>query len=210
MQICLLKKCYFHLLISSSTFYKIMAESQNTNAVGPSRMSSARDSSIAGARSTLGGIFRGDVVLAAGIVAILIFMLIPIPTWLLDMGLSISILLSVFILMLVLSIQKPLEFSTFPTVLLITTSLRLGLNVASTRLILGEGHEGKQAAGAVIEAFGGLIIQGSYVVGGIVFAIARQLQLPIRYIGVGEQVDDLRSFDARTFVDALFDESPDK
>jgi len=134
-------------------------------------MAGARDAGMAGARSTLGGILRGDVVLAMGIVAILIFMLIPIPTWLLDMGLSVSILLSVFILMLVLSLQKPLEFSTFPTVLLITTSLRLGLNVASTRLILGEGHEGKQAAGAVIEAFGGLIIQGSYVVGGIVFAI---------------------------------------
>ena len=73
--------------------------------------------------------------------------------------------------MLVLSIQKPLEFSTFPTVLLITTSLRLGLNVASTRLILGQGHNGQDAAGHVIQAFGGLIIQGSYVVGGIVFAI---------------------------------------
>ncbi|MEM6811217.1 MAG: flagellar biosynthesis protein FlhA [Pseudomonadota bacterium] len=146
-----------------------MAETTGTNSV--SRLSNARDAGIAGARSTLGGILRGDVVLAAGIVAILIFMLIPIPTWLLDMGLSISILFSVFILMLVLSIQKPLEFSTFPTVLLIATSLRLGLNVASTRLILGEGHTGQDAAGAVIEAFGGLIIQGSYVVGGIVFAI---------------------------------------
>lgn len=123
------------------------------------------------ARSAMGGILRGDVALALGIIFILVFMLIPIPTWLLDMGLSISILFSVFILMLVLSIQKPLEFSTFPTVLLITTSLRLGLNVASTRLILGEGHNGQDAAGHVIEAFGGLIIQGSYVVGGIVFAI---------------------------------------
>ncbi len=147
-----------------------MADNKNLT-TGSTRMSNARDVGMAGARSTMGGIFRGDVVLAMGIVAILIFMLIPIPTWLLDMGLSVSILLSVFILMLVLSIQKPLEFSTFPTVLLITTSLRLGLNVASTRLILGEGHEGKDSAGAVIEAFGGLIIQGSYVVGGIVFAI---------------------------------------
>ncbi len=123
------------------------------------------------ARSALGGVLRGDVVLAVGIVAIIVFMLIPIPTWLLDMGLSLSILFSVFILMLVLSIQKPLDFSTFPTVLLIATALRLGLNVASTRLILGNGHEGQEAAGAVIGAFGGLIIQGSYVVGGIVFAI---------------------------------------
>ncbi len=148
-----------------------MANNKNLTTTGATRMSNARDAGMAGARSTLGGILRGDVVLAMGIVAILVFMLIPIPTWLLDMGLSVSILLSVFILMLVLSIQKPLEFSTFPTVLLITTSLRLGLNVASTRLILGEGHEGKDSAGAVIEAFGGLIIQGSYVVGGIVFAI---------------------------------------
>ncbi len=122
-------------------------------------------------RGALGGILRGDVVLALGIILILVFMLIPIPTWMLDIGLSISILFSVFIMMLILSIQKPLEFSTFPTVLLIATSLRLGLNVASTRLILGEGHEGGDAAGHVIKAFGGLIIQDSYVVGGIVFAI---------------------------------------
>lgn len=123
------------------------------------------------ARSALGGVLRGDVVLALGIICILVFMLIPIPTWILDMGLSISILFSVFIMMLILSIQKPLEFSTFPTVLLITTSLRLGLNVASTRLILGEGHEGTGAAGHVIQAFGGLVIQDNFVVGGIVFAI---------------------------------------
>jgi len=123
------------------------------------------------AKSAFGGIFKGDVVLALGLIAILTFMLIPIPTWLLDIGLSLSILFGVFILMLVLSIQKPLDFSTFPTVLLIATALRLGLNVASTRLILGNGHNGEQAAGHVIEAFGGLIIQGSYVVGGILFAI---------------------------------------
>lgn len=123
------------------------------------------------ARGALNGLLRGDVVLALGIVCILVFMLIPIPTWVLDIGLSISILFSVFIMMLVLSIQKPLEFSTFPTVLLISTSLRLGLNVASTRLILGEGNNGNDAAGHVIQAFGGLIIQDSYVVGGIVFAI---------------------------------------
>ncbi|NCO02767.1 MAG: flagellar biosynthesis protein FlhA [Alphaproteobacteria bacterium] len=126
---------------------------------------------IGQARSVLGGVLRGDVVLAIGLVCILTFMLIPIPTWLLDIGLSISILFSVFILMLVLSIQKPLEFSTFPTVLLISTALRLGLNISSTRLILGEGHTGEAAAGKVIEAFGGLIIQNNYVVGGIVFAI---------------------------------------
>ena len=132
---------------------------------------SAPASARAAGSAASGGFFRPDILLAAGIVAILTFMLIPIPTWALDLGLTLSILFSVFILMLVLSIKKPLEFSTFPTVLLITTAMRLGLNVASTRLILGEGHTGKDAAGQVIEAFGGLVIQGSYVVGGIVFAI---------------------------------------
>ena len=78
---------------------------------------------FAQAKATWNGIFRGDVALAAGIIGILIFMLVPMPTFMLDIGLSVSILFSVFILMLVLSIQKPLDFSTFPTVLLIATAL---------------------------------------------------------------------------------------
>lgn len=123
------------------------------------------------AKGALGGIMRGDTLLAAGIVTILVFMLIPIPTFLLDMGLAISILFSIFILMLVLAIKKPLEFSTFPTVLLISTALRLGLNIAATRLILTNGHDGTDSAGHIIEAFGGLIIGNNFVVGGIVFAI---------------------------------------
>lgn len=123
------------------------------------------------AKGALGGILRGDTALALGIILILTFMLIPIPTFLLDLGLAVSILFSIFILMLVLAIKKPLEFSTFPTVLLISTALRLGLNIASTRLILSEGHEGTDAAGHIIEAFGGLIIANNYIVGGIVFII---------------------------------------
>lgn len=119
----------------------------------------------------MGGLLRGDVAMAIGIIIILTFMFVPIPTFMLDFGLTISILMSVTILMLVLSIKKPLDFSTFPTVLLIATSLRLGLNVASTRLILGNGENGTDAAGAVIQAFGSFIIQDNYVVGGIVFAI---------------------------------------
>lgn len=137
----------------------------------PSPVPSASTGGIATAKSALGGILRGDTALALGLVTILAFMLIPIPTWLLDMGLAVSILFSVFILMLTLSIKKPLEFSTFPTVLLISTALRLGLNIAATRLILSHGHDGTASAGHIIEAFGGLIIAGSYIVGGIVFAI---------------------------------------
>jgi flagellar biosynthesis protein FlhA len=116
-------------------------------------------------------ILRGDVALALGIIIILMFMLVPMPPVLVDMGLSISITFSVMILMITLFIKRPLEFSTFPTILLISTALRLGLNLASTRLILSEGDKGHDAAGRVIEAFGVFMIQGNYVVGGIVFAI---------------------------------------
>ncbi|HIF24629.1 MAG TPA: flagellar biosynthesis protein FlhA [Micavibrio sp.] len=123
------------------------------------------------AQLLLGSALHGNVLLALAIVAILLFMLVPIPPILLDLGLSISVTLSVIILMLVLFIVTPLEFSTFPTVLLITTALRLGLNVASTRLILSNGQNGDDAAGQIIQAFGSFIIQDSYVVGGIVFAI---------------------------------------
>ncbi len=127
--------------------------------------------SLNSAAGALAPYFRTDVMFAFGIIAILMFMLVPMPTFMLDMGLSISIMFSVMILMTVLFIHAPLEFSTFPTVLLVATSLRLGLNVASTRLILSEGHTGTDAAGAVIGAFGTFIIQDSYVVGAIVFAI---------------------------------------
>lgn len=122
-------------------------------------------------RTALKGVLRGDVAFAFAIIIILMFMLVPIPTWLLDLGLSLSIMFSVLILMTVLFIQKPLEFSTFPTILLVSTALRLGLNVASTRLVLQDGHTGSHAAGRVIEAFGHFMIGDSYVIGAIVFAI---------------------------------------
>lgn len=116
-------------------------------------------------------VFRGDIAFALGIVGILMFMLIPMPTWIMDLGLSISITFSVMILMTVLFIMRPLEFSSFPTVLLVSTALRLGLNVASTRLILSNGQDGTEAAGHIIQAFGSFVIQDNYVVGAIVFSI---------------------------------------
>ncbi len=114
---------------------------------------------------------RGDIALALGVVVILTVLIFPMPGWLLDLSLALSITLSVLILMTSLFIEKPLEFSAFPTILLIATMMRLALNLASTRLILEFGHEGTAAAGHVIEAFGGLIMGGNFVIGIIVFAI---------------------------------------
>ncbi|MCA1452529.1 flagellar biosynthesis protein FlhA [Bradyrhizobium sp. BRP22] len=114
---------------------------------------------------------RGDIALAFGILTILVVLILPLPSIVLDLFLAISITLSVLILMTALFIQAPLEFSSFPTILLISTMLRLSLNLASTRLILSHGHEGTAAAGHVIEAFGNFVMGGNFVIGIIVFAI---------------------------------------
>ena len=114
---------------------------------------------------------QGDVLLGIGVLAILVVLILPLPGLLLDLCLAISITLAVLILLTALFIERPLEFSAFPTVLLIATMLRLALNLASTRLILARGHEGPDAAGHVIEAFGRFFMQGSVVIGVIVFAI---------------------------------------
>jgi flagellar biosynthesis protein FlhA len=114
---------------------------------------------------------RGDIGLAIGVMAIIVVLILPMPPLMLDFALAISIIFSVLILMTALFIHTPLEFSSFPTVLLIATMLRLALNLASTRLILANGHEGTAAAGHVIEAFGNLVMGGNFVIGIIVFAI---------------------------------------
>jgi flagellar biosynthesis protein FlhA len=114
---------------------------------------------------------RSDLGLAIGIMAILIVLILPLPTWLLDVCLAFSLSLSILILMTCVFIKKPLEFSSFPAVLLLTTMLRLSLNLASTRLILSNGTDGTDAAGYVIQAFGHLIMGGNFVIGIIVFAI---------------------------------------
>jgi len=114
---------------------------------------------------------RGDIALAVGMMTILVILILPLPPLLLDFALAISITFSVLILMTSLFIQTPLEFSAFPTVLLIATMLRLALNLASTRLVLAHGHEGTAAAGHVIEAFGHFVMGGNFVIGIIVFTI---------------------------------------
>ncbi|HWT99221.1 MAG TPA: flagellar biosynthesis protein FlhA [Terriglobales bacterium] len=142
---------------------------------------------------------RGEIALALGLVAILTVLIIPMPPWMLDISLALSITLSVLILMVVLFIEKPLDFSTFPTVLLIVTMLRLSLNLASTRLILTHGHEGTAAAGHVIEAFGGFIMGGNYVIGIIVFAILVLVNFVVITKGSGR----IAEVSARFSLDAM-------
>ncbi|HQF30042.1 MAG TPA: FHIPEP family type III secretion protein, partial [Hyphomicrobiales bacterium] len=114
---------------------------------------------------------RGDIALALGVMTILVVLILPLPAMMLDVFLAVSIIFSVLILMTSLFIHAPLEFSAFPTVLLIATMLRLALNLASTRLILAYGHEGPSAAGHVIEAFGNFVMRGNFIIGIIVFGI---------------------------------------
>ena len=114
---------------------------------------------------------QGDLLLAGGVIVILMVMLVPLPTIVLDFMLCISISLSLLILITSMFILSPLEFSIFPSLLLVTTLLRLGLNVASTRLILMNGDKGTDAAGSVIQAFGEFVVGGSYIIGAVIFMI---------------------------------------
>ncbi len=118
-----------------------------------------------------GVVGRGEVALALGVVGIVTLLILPLPAMMLDLLLAISLTTAVLILMTALLINKPLEFTAFPRVLLATTLFRLGLDVASTRLVLTHGHEGGDPAGHVIQAFGALMMGGNFVIGVIVFII---------------------------------------
>ena len=142
---------------------------------------------------------RGDLALAIGVLLILVVLILPLPPMLLDVALAVSIILSVLILMTALFIQTPLEFSAFPTVLLISTMLRLALNLASTRLILAHGHEGTAAAGHVIEAFGNFVMSGNFVIGMIVFTIL----IIVNFVVITKGSGRIAEVAARFHLDAM-------
>ena len=142
---------------------------------------------------------RGDIALALGVVSILVVLILPMPRWALDISLALSITFSILILMTVLFIERPLEFSSFPTVLLIATMLRLALNLASTRLILSNGHEGTAAAGRVIQAFGQFVMSGNFLIGMIVFAIL----VIVNFIVITKGSGRIAEVSARFSLDAM-------
>jgi flagellar biosynthesis protein FlhA len=131
--------------------------------------------------------------------AIIVILIVPLPPLLLDILLAVSIVFSVLILMTALFIQAPLEFSSFPTVLLIAAMMRLALNLATTRLILSEGHNGTDAAGHVIEAFGHFVTRGNFVIGIVVFAIL----LIVNFIVITKGSGRIAEVAARFNLDAM-------
>ena len=142
---------------------------------------------------------RADIFFAFAIIGIISILIFPIPPVLLDMMLGISITIAVLILMTALFVTKPLELSSFPTILLISTMLRLSLNIATTRLILSHGHDGPAAAGEVIHAFGGFVAGGSVLIGAIVFAILTIINFVVITKGSGR----IAEVSARFSLDAM-------
>ena len=140
-----------------------------------------------------------DIFFAMGIVAILSILFLPIPVFLIDMGLAFSIALSVLILMVSLWIQRPLDFSSFPTILLIATMIRLALNIATTRVILSHGHQGHDAAGGVIAGFANLVMSGDFVIGLIVFL----LLITVNFIVITKGATRIAEVGARFTLDAI-------
>lgn len=120
---------------------------------------------------SLSSIFQPTILLALALMAIIVMMILPVPSWVLDIGLAASFALAILMFTITLFITRPLEFSAFPTVLLASLMLRLSLNVSSTKLIIGEGHTGTGAAGDVIEGFANFIMGGSVFMGLVVFGV---------------------------------------
>jgi flagellar biosynthesis protein FlhA len=168
-----------------------------TDQTGGGRLAAINLQELLGTARTM--LLRGDIGLALGLVTILVMLILPLPPFLLDLFLAVSITFSVMILMTVLFIQKPLEFSSFPAILLISTLLRLALNLASTRLILSEGQEGPDAAGSVIEAFAGFVMQGDFIIGIIVFSILTLVNFVVITKGSGR----IAEVAARFSLDAM-------
>ena len=140
-----------------------------------------------------------DVLMSAGVVGILMIMLLPMPRFLLDLLISLNITVAILVLLVGMQIRKPLEFSVFPSVLLVITLFRLSLNIAATRLILLHGNEGTAAAGDVIRAFGNFVVGGNYTVGLVVFTIL----IIINFVVITKGAGRVAEVAARFTLDAM-------
>ena len=150
-------------------------------------------------RDMLGWVARGEVAMAIGVIGVILLLILPIPSFLMDVLLALSLVSSVLILMTAVMMKRPLDFAIFPTVLLVTTLFRLGLNLASTRLVLSHGHEGTGGAGQVIEAFGALMMGGSFIIGIIIFAII----LVVNFVVITKGSTRIAEVSARFTLDSM-------
>src|SRR5262247_3278033 len=135
----------------------------------------------------------------AAVMAVVLLMIVPLPPLVLDLLLSVDIGLAVVLLLTVIYVRQPVEFSVFPSLLLLLTLVRLSLNVAATRLILMHGHEGVEAAGHVIMAFGQFVVGGNFVVGAVIFAVL----IAIQFIVINHGAVRISEVTARFTLDAM-------
>jgi len=146
-----------------------------------------------------GWLMRGEVLMAIGVIGVIMLLILPVPKFLLDLLLAISLVSSVLILMTAVMMKRPLDFAIFPTVLLVSTLFRLGLNLASTRLILTHGQEGHSSAGQVIAAFGELMMGGNFIIGVIIFAII----LVVNFVVITKGSTRIAEVSARFTLDSM-------
>jgi flagellar biosynthesis protein FlhA len=144
-------------------------------------------------------LFRPTVLLAVALMAVIVMMILPMPAWVLDIGLATSFALAILIFTVTLFIEKPLDFSAFPTVLLASLMLRLSLNVSSTKLIIGEGHTGTGAAGDVIQGFAMFVMGGSVLIGLVVFCVL----LIVNFIVITKGAARMAEVGARFALDGM-------
>ncbi|RRV07408.1 flagellar biosynthesis protein FlhA [Pseudomonas sp. v388] len=158
-----------------------------------------RSQIISSARSNLAGLGRGQLGVPLLLLVMMAMMMLPIPPFLLDVFFTFNIALSIVVLLVCVYALRPLDFSVFPTILLVATLLRLALNVASTRVVMLHGQDGHAAAGKVIQAFGEVVIGGNYVVGIVVFAILMIINFVVITKGAGR----ISEVSARFTLDAM-------
>ena len=151
------------------------------------------------ARPIMSRIFQPTIMLALVLMAIIVMMILPVPSWVLDVGLATSFALAILIFTVTLFIERPLDFSAFPTILLGSLMLRLSLNVTSTKLIIGQGHTGTGAAGDVIEGFANFIMSGSVLIGLVVFCVI----LIVNFIVITKGAGRMAEVGARFALDAM-------
>lgn len=138
---------------------------------------------------TLSTIFRPTILLALALMAVIVMMVLPVPAFVLDIGLALSFALAILMLTVALFIERPLDFSAFPTILLASLMLRLSLNVSSTKLIIGQGHTGTDAAGHVIEGFANFIMGGNLLLGVVIFCVLLIVNFVVITKGAGRMAE---------------------